>query len=231
MRFVVFAIFLLLHSPRAVAGDERVRHNQPLSEILGSRGVLDGKAEIGGLAAPEELGRGAASSVKEESARGVLERSRGVASTGLGENSLVRLSLWVVGLGLFILVALVFYRRRVKGVPRLEGGEGIQIVGRTAISPRHAVVVLRISNHRLIVGLAGERMTSLGILDDSSVETVPREPGFSARPEDQEAVARARTIKDSDLVPYRQQVDRLRGLLKGVREDFAGEETQEESKQ
>jgi len=234
MRFVVLKMVLgtsfLFHSQQVVADGERVKQNQPLSEILGAA-APDEKAETGGLAAPDQLGRRRVASTPENSARGALQKSRELVSAGVAENPVVRLSLWAVGLGLFIFGVVVFYRRRARGTARLEGSEGIQVVGRTAISPRHAVIVLRISNRRLVVGLSGDRMTSLGILDDSSAETSAREPGFSARPEDHEAVARARTIKDSDLVPYRQQVDRLRGLLRGVREDFAGEEPQGEAKQ
>jgi flagellar biogenesis protein FliO len=233
---MVLATCLLFH-PRQVAADgERVKQSQPLSEILGlpapesEKAGEPEKAKSGGLAAPDQPGHRKVASTPKTSVGRTLEVSKELLSPSIAGNRLLRVSLWAGGLGLSIFGAVVLFRRRMRGTTRLDGSEGIQVVGRTAISPRHAVVVLRVSNHRLVVGLSGERMTSLGILDDASAESTLREPGFSARPEDHEAVSQARTIKDSDLVPYRQQVDRLRGLLRGVRKDFAGEDPRGESK-
>jgi hypothetical protein len=76
-------------------------------------------------------------------------------------------------------------------------------------------------------------MTALGALDEAALppaaemvsrapaiagpEGVPSPPrGFTVRPGDREAISSVRRIPDSELLPYRKQMDRLRGLLRGL---------------
>ncbi len=138
--------------------------------------------------------------------------------------------------------------RNAKGGAR-PGGEGIEVVGHAMLSHKHAVFVLRVSGRRLVVGVSGDRMAALGMVGEvgdvdaaapsshapsSHTAGKPaagshsaRPPcdrsaqgqGFSVRPGDREAVAAARRMHDADLLPYRKQMDRLRGLLRGMRDE------------
>lgn len=141
--------------------------------------------------------------------------------------TVLKLGLWAGGIFLAAVGLLVLrrYRKRA-GVGILS--EGIEVIGRTMISPRHSVLVLRMQGKRVALAIAGDRVTPLGLWDDSTavsmvaeksapVQVPERAGGFTIRPQDREAQDAARRFRDSDLQPYRQQVERLRGLLRGLK--------------
>jgi flagellar biogenesis protein FliO len=101
-------------------------------------------------------------------------------------------------------------RTRLGGIPAIEP---VDVVGRASLSPRHSVCVVRVAGRRIVLGIAGERMTALAVVEDRAPEAPAR--GFTSRLGE----AGRRPAPPADLEPYRKQVDRLRGMLRGP---FAG---------
>ncbi len=109
---------------------------------------------------------------------------------------------------------------------------GVEVAGRIFLSHKQSVFVLRLGGKRLAVGVGGDRITPLGIWDESpdspalpehSAPVPARTNGFTIRPEDREGMLAAKAFRDTDFLPYRKQVERLRGLLRGLRpEDNPG---------
>jgi len=186
------------------AAEPRVRSNQNVSDILSSR--ADAPAPVAAPADPS--------------------------------STLLKLCLWAGGLLLGAVGVIAFRRSRGRSAAN-PGGEGIDVVGRTMISPRHSVLVLRTSGKRIAVAIAGERVTPLGMWEDPSsgdpMSGAPEAPrkaqgagGFTIRPEDQEAISAARRFREADLVPYRKQVERLRGFLRGLKDGAEESNPQED---
>ena len=131
-----------------------------------------------------------------------------------------------VALGAALLAAgafgVVLWKRRSVGLGSKAQGQGVlQIVGRAALSPRHFVYVVRVSDRRLVVGVSGDRMVSLGVLDEPAAPRLaPRveTPAPEKRSEPQQ-----RAVTEADLMPYRRQVSRLRELLRGRGADFGSD--------
>ena len=132
-------------------------------------------------------------------------------------------------------VAAVLLRRKFGSRTwRTPAGEGLQILGRAALSPRHHVFVLRFSDRKVLVGISGDRMVPLAVIEEgnphgSRLEGMIPERGVPERavPE-RGALERGngssrRTVIEADLAPYRRQVDRLRELLSG-RQPASGRE-------
>lgn len=191
---------------RARAEEVRVRPNQTIADLLG------GKARSG-----ESSG----------------------SSAGDGSSVAGKLAIWS-GVILVGACGLGLLRRagRRRAASRWSGG-GIEVAGRMLLSHRHSVLVLRIGGKRLALGVAGDRLTSLGMWDEplDSVEPVSEsvpEPqktgGFTIRPQDREAMSAARSFRDSDFLPYRKQVERLRGLLRGLRPEDGLDSVPEDSR-
>ena len=133
-------------------------------------------------------------------------------------------------------VAAVLLRRKL-GLRtwRTPAGEGLQILGRAALSPRHHVFVLRFSDRKVLVGVSGDRMVPLAVIEDgnphgSRLEGVIPERGIPERggpdrgAQERGTGSSRRTVIEADLVPYRRQVDRLRELLRGGQSAFHKEE-------
>ncbi|MBI4602747.1 MAG: flagellar biosynthetic protein FliO [Planctomycetes bacterium] len=197
------AACVALAAPAGAADEGRVRQGQPLTELLERKGPAAKASERSGAEAQEP----------------------GSLAT--------RLALWAAGIvAMGVLVFAIQSRRRARGTAPGEAG-AVQVVGRALLSHRHAVYVLRVSNRRLVIGVSGDRMTALGAVDDGAPERPAAEKperapgagprGFSARPGDREAVASARAIDPAELLPYRKQMDRLRGLLREMRGGFGAE--------
>ncbi len=83
----------------------------------------------------------------------------------LNTGSLLRL----VGLMIVVLstlgVLMVFGRRRLR-LAAGAGGRRLEIVDKLALSRRHWVCVLRVDGKRLVVGVSGDNMSSLAVLED-----------------------------------------------------------------
>ncbi|HVR75900.1 MAG TPA: flagellar biosynthetic protein FliO [Planctomycetota bacterium] len=155
-----------------------------------------------------------------------------------GGGLLRKLALWTGGLSLLGSGLVLVWVKASRARRGQRGGEGIEVVGRTALSHRHLVFVLRVSGRRLVVGVSGDRMTPLGAFEDSPAEKpMPAPPpapapasasvpaqGFSSRLEGSSFPLARSAVEDADLAPYRKQMNRLRGLLRGMRGDLDGDE-------
>jgi flagellar protein FliO/FliZ len=119
-------------------------------------------------------------------------------------------------------------RRRMAGVA--GSPEPLEIVGCIALSPRHTIYTVRAAGRRIVVGVSGDGMAALAVIEDRSAEAAAPPPsrGFSSRlPAEPSRRLDARSAPPIDLDPYRKQVDRLRGILRGPfgdRARGAGEE-------
>jgi hypothetical protein len=114
-------------------------------------------------------------------------------------------------------VVLAARRRRAR-FPGAPAVEPIDVVGRAALSSRHSIYIVRAAGRRIVLGVAGERMTALAVIDERAADAPPPPPprGFTSRLGD---VTRRLPAKEgppsAELEPYRKQVDRLRGMLRG----------------
>lgn len=168
--------------------------------------------------------------------------SRPVASSP-GEAAL-KLGGWAaLALGAAALVVLLRRRRRIS--PDLCSG-GLAVEGRLALSHKHAVCLLRSGDRHILVGLTPEGMTQLdcweagaaagpeeagpGGTEKGPTESAERRGGFTIRPQDREAMSAARSYRDTDLLAYRPQVERLRGHLRSLRSESLEEPGTEETK-
>ena len=64
-------------------------------------------------------------------------------------------------------VAVWFWRRGILGRSMGHGVDGLQVVGRVALSPRHSVCLLRVGTGRaVLVGMCGDQMSPLASIDE-----------------------------------------------------------------
>jgi flagellar biogenesis protein FliO len=139
--------------------------------------------------------------------------ARQTAVAGTGGAAILR----VVGATIFASLAAVglvwAWRRwgRTSALPSDSGG--LRVAGRVALTARHFVYELRVGRERILVGVADDRMCPLGVLaDPPAKETAPT----AAVPlqETRRVVGIQAPVEDSDLLPYRRQVNRLREILR-----------------
>jgi flagellar biogenesis protein FliO len=130
--------------------------------------------------------------------------------------------LWgTLGIGGLAIAAALVWRKHGSRTWRAAAGEGLQVLGRAALSPRHHVFVVRFGDRKVLVGVSGDRMASLAVVEEGSPSGPRLEAAMTERGgPDRGAVEREigcsrRTVSEADLVPYRRQVDRLRDLLRG----------------
>lgn len=115
-------------------------------------------------------------------------------------------------------------RRRARGAAAGPGGP-VRVEGRVAITHRHAVFLVRVDGARIVVGLTGDRMTPLAVLEDpaggeESLRHRSGRPPHQARPADADRRGR---LDPEELDRYRKQVDRLKVLLQGPLRNAARE--------
>ena len=207
----LLASLILAPAPSLFGEEGKVRPKQRLAELLES------KEKAQGPAPPGSTGRNEPSSRLGLWAAGVLACAAG----------------WIV---------LRKARRRGAGISMRAGvaaAEEIEVVARLPLTHKHAVYVVNACGRRFALGISAEGITLLGALGGEASAHVPPDAlpsaraasahGYSALPEGKEAVSSARLLRDADLAPYRKQMDRIRGLLRGMRgdlmaDDAAGEE-------
>ena len=103
-------------------------------------------------------------------------------------------------------------RKKARAASSSHAG-AVEIVGRAALSHKHSVCVVRVGDTRIVIGLAGDRMSPLAVLEDSSSSPERAPPGRVGRPPLPE-LPRGRLDPD-EMDRYRKQVDRLKDLLRG----------------
>jgi flagellar biogenesis protein FliO len=125
--------------------------------------------------------------------------------------------------GVLVLAAagICLVRRRKAHSASSGDGGSVEIVGRAALSHKHSVCVVRVGDARIVIGLAGDRMSPLAVLEGSSAPPDRAPAGRVGRPPLPE-LSRGRLDPD-ELERYRKQVDRLKGLLRGPLRNAARE--------
>ncbi len=103
----------------------------------------------------------------------------------------------------------------------------LRVVGRTALSPKHFVWVLEFRGREIVVGGSPDRLTLLAAFErepSRPAESRDEEPAPDrARQGSGEGGGRARRVTARDLLPYRRQVERLRGILRSAEGVPSGE--------
>jgi flagellar biogenesis protein FliO len=129
---------------------------------------------------------------------------------------LLKLVLSAGAVGLLGLGLIFVSRKCLRSGMGLSSSGEIEVTGRAALSPKHVVFVLRVDERRIVVGLSGERMYSLAVIGDRG------EQGHHASRPEREISSSGKAIGEADLMPYRRQMDRLRGLFRGHFQDEGG---------
>lgn len=149
------------------------------------------------------------------------------------ETSFGSLVVRVAGVLVFILGLLyvsLYGMRRLVSKQRPAEGEQIRVLGRTPLSPKANVYLLRFGDHYLVVGEAGERLTALASLaaqdeleieEESSLEPASAEPeaAFSASLNRQQArIASQSTLQriTESVRKLRQETEKLLNIQNGV---------------
>jgi flagellar biogenesis protein FliO len=79
---------------------------------------------------------------------------------------LARLAAAVAGVGLLGWGVTVWTRRRSRSAP---GGERIEVVARRSLGPRHHVAIVDAGGRRLLVGFAGDHISTLSDLTETQI--------------------------------------------------------------
>ena len=175
---------------RTVSADER------LGDILGPPSPREASAPT--TTGTRALGRN--SGARDSSVSGVFLRMIGWTAV-------------VVAVG----AAIVLLLKRYTAFGRqLNGGGAIRVVGRTALSPKHSIFLVRLGNQRLLaVGVSGDRMVTLSEIEDPA-GILACDSEFRSSLESYEGEGRSDGLasgREAELLPYQQEIRRVRGLL------------------
>jgi flagellar biogenesis protein FliO len=133
---------------------------------------------------------------------------------GAGGSTTFRL---LVGAGALLVLgaAVLVARKRRSHFAGALAIEPIDVVGRAALSSKHSIYIVRTAGRRIVLGVAGERMTALAVIEDRGAEPAPASArGFTPRVSDALRRPAAKDLPAADLDPYRKQMERLRGMLR-----------------
>lgn len=139
----------------------------------------------------------------------------------------LRLGGWMALLSLLGAGTVVLVRRSRSGARGLASQGSLRVLSRALLSPRHQVVLVEAEGRRVLLGVHPEGVTRL--LDWTSAPTQTRDPAPTApateiaAPRESPGVPAECPLEDSELVPYRRQMQKLRALLHG--EAAQGEES------
>ena len=131
---------------------------------------------------------------------------------------------WMAALTVAAVAGIGIWKRlTVTGRTGSEAG-GIRVVGRAALTPKHAIYTVRVSNQRLlVVGVSGDRMTSLTEFDDPA-QVLALDSSFQkelsaagGRGEAVEVAEGGSAVLDGQLSSYRVEVRRLVETVRGWR--------------
>lgn len=144
----------------------------PVSGVPGQ----DPGTPVGPPASGEPTPRGTGRTIGElleasESSRtGTVRDAEGGETSGASTLSLLlRLTGWTLVVVAVAAGVLVLLRRYTPVGRALDGGGAMRILGRTALSPRHSIVLVRVGHQRVIaVGVSGDRMTTLTEITEPS---------------------------------------------------------------
>ena len=141
----------------------------------------------------------------------------------------------------------LFYvlRRRRSHHLQYSGGNGLRVIERIALSPKHWMCLVRAEHKFLVVGMTPESLTTLAVIEDEApasrtsdhVEAsapLPKLPKLTKddsadsywfRPREESTESRSGTSAwDHELAPYRREVTRLKAMLQQWREGASPDE-------
>ena len=167
--------------------------------------------------------------LEEESVESGAAAPAGPSLTG----TFLRMIGWAAGV-VAVGGALLLVIKKFTPAGRMLTGNGmIHVLGRTSLSPRHTVFVVRIARHRvLVVGLSGDRMVTLSEISDASeildlvgdfrskldaatagdATSALGDPGVAAAVQDHGLVE-----SPVDLRRYQREIDKFRKVVSGWR--------------
>jgi flagellar biogenesis protein FliO len=166
--------------------------------------------------------------------------------SGIG-SMLLRIMAWTLAVLALGAGAMLVLRKYTPLARNLNAGGAVRVLGRTSLSPKHSVFLLRVSNQKiLVVGVSGDRMVTLGELSDpTAILGVDREfssalesfggqwPEGEKKPLDQEDLYPSRIAShvepaatrngDRPTLPYQREVQKIRDLLGSWRSKLHGD--------
>lgn len=166
--------------------------------------------------APSVAAAGAPGTVETPKPRGQTARPAPLAPEWTSILKLGLAALAIAGAS----AGLVWAERRLAARGRgVSAPGGLRLAGRVALSPKHFVCVLKLGEREVVVGVSPDRLTTLAVFDREGAapgarpEAPPRERPAEKAPEAASGGG-LRRLTDGELLPYRRQVERLRGLLR-----------------
>ncbi len=155
--------------------------------------------------------------------------------------SFLRLLGWTAVVIALASAALLILKRLPLAGRIMNTGNAIRVLGRSALSPRHSIYLIRVANQKLlVVGVSGDRMVTLteisdlaGLLSGSGEfhaqfdslsrawQEEGREGGEASTPSgsvaDRETAMGDRDARAADLLPFQREVQKIRRLFRGWR--------------
>lgn len=189
----ILAVALALGADDASLADPRadgvVRADAPLGSLLGAQDVSS--------APSESLTSG-----------GVIYRLLG----------------WATALAVLGAAGVGIWKRATIESRTSVGGRGVRVVSRTALGPRQQLCLVRVGNERmLLLGVAGDRISALTEFTDP-LQILALDGSFAEALKGAGAPAQASMHKPAPdepegvLVPFRRELQRLRGVVSGWRD-------------
>lgn len=80
-----------------------------------------------------------------------------------------------------LIVALGWYARRLQGFTAGKGGTSLQVLAATPVGAKERVVLLRVGNEQLLLGVAPGSVALLGKVDERSQSLAPPDAGGFTR--------------------------------------------------
>lgn len=157
--------------------------------------------------------------------RGAQEKSRTRSEPGLLEPAAGPwIALLKLGLAAAAIAAasagVVWAQRRIlsRGPRRGFAAGTLRVLARAALSPKHFVWVVEFRDREILVGGSPDRLELLAIFErEPAAPAVAREENSGLERSGESLGGpseKPRRIQARDLLPYRRQVERLRGLLR-----------------
>ncbi len=190
-----------------------------LASAQGADGPERSLDQVGGIESGGESVDGGADLRRERERPWRGNQASGEARGSFGKRYLKTLG-WLVLVVALAVGSVFLLRRIVPGSIHPQNRNLVQVIGRGALGPKHQVVVTRIGERILILGLTPDSIVQLGEVDDprEAIRMTPSEETFADRITISEAAYREEDavsgdLDDSSLAPYRREIDRLRGMV------------------
>jgi flagellar biogenesis protein FliO len=127
---------------------------------------------------------------------------------------------WLVLVVLLAVGSIWLLRRFAPGSVHPQNRRLVQVIGRGALGPKHQVVVTRVGERILILGLTSDSIVRLGEVEDprEAIRLTPPDESFAGTLTLSEAAYRDEDVvrpgvDDATLEPYRREIERLKGMV------------------